>query len=119
MRCYRHHIPAMKKNNSQIASFRPDILAQPNRVYKNDNYSHSHNRNASRISRRSKQLNLWESPQNPVPEAQLFRRKPQVSSIPGIPLKERHRYRVTSGGEVLGDFLSLDEAIELAKRGMR
>ena len=95
------------------ASSGANILAQKSPVERREK------RDASRFSRKPKQLNLWESPQNPVPEAQLFRHKPQVSSIPGIPLKERHRYRVTSEGEVLGDFLSLDEATELAKRGVR
>jgi hypothetical protein len=87
-----------------------DILAQ------NPPVEGRERRDASRLSRKSKQLTLWESPQNPVPEAQLFRRKPQIVSIPGIPLKERHRYRVTSGGKVLGDFLTLDEAIALANQ---
>jgi hypothetical protein len=92
------------------ASSGANILAQNPLVEGRDN------RDTSRISRKPKQLNLWESPQIPVPEAQLFRHKPQIVSIPGIPLKERHRYRVTSGDEVLGDFLTLDEAIALANQ---
>lgn len=42
------------------------------------------------------------------------REKPQVSGIPGIPPRERHRYRVTLGEEILGDRLTLDEAVTLA-----
>jgi hypothetical protein len=41
-------------------------------------------------------------------------RKPQISSIPGIPAKERNRYRVTLNGEILADKLTLDEALKLA-----
>jgi hypothetical protein len=41
-------------------------------------------------------------------------RKAQISSIPGIPAKERNRYRVTFNGEILGDKLTLDEALKLA-----
>ena len=59
------------------------------------------------------------SPQNPVPSAKLFRHKPQIVSIPGISPKERNRYRVTLGGQVLGEMLSINEAVEMAKRGGR
>jgi hypothetical protein len=75
------------------------------------------NRDASRLSQQSKQLTIWESPQSPVPEAGLFRHKPQIVSAPGVSPKERSRYRVTLGGEVLGDRLTLDEALKLAKGG--
>ncbi len=74
-------------------------------------------RDASRLSPKLKQLALWESPQSPVPEAGLFRQKPQIASIPGISPKESHRYRVVLGGEVLGDYLSIDEALLLAEGG--
>jgi hypothetical protein len=43
--------------------------------------------------------------------------KAQIESIPGISPRERHRYRVVLNGEILGDKLTSDEAIELAKRG--
>jgi hypothetical protein len=74
-------------------------------------------RDASRLSRKSKQLNLWEPLQSPVPEAELFRQKPQIVSISGISPKEPHRYRVVLGAEVLGDRLNLDEALKLAQGG--
>jgi hypothetical protein len=47
------------------------------------------------------------------------RHKPQISSISGISVKQRDRYRVVLGDEILGDFLSSDEAIALARRGAR
>lgn len=43
------------------------------------------------------------------------RHKPQISSIPGIPPKQRDRYRVMLGDVVLGDRLTLDEAVVLTK----
>jgi hypothetical protein len=43
--------------------------------------------------------------------------KPQISSIPGIPPKERNRYRVILGDRVLGNQLNLEQAVALAKRG--
>jgi hypothetical protein len=46
-----------------------------------------------------------------------LRQKPQISSIPGVSPKQRDRYRVVFGSEVLGDRLTLDEAIALAKGG--
>ena len=42
------------------------------------------------------------------------KRKAQIISIPGIPLKEKYRYRVTLGHEILGDKLSFEQAAELA-----
>jgi hypothetical protein len=47
----------------------------------------------------------------------LHCQKPQISSIAGISSKQRDRYRVMLGDEVLGDRLTLDEALELAKGG--
>jgi hypothetical protein len=44
-------------------------------------------------------------------------KKPQIVSIPGISPKRRDRYRVMIGERILGDNLSLDEALILAKRG--
>jgi hypothetical protein len=43
--------------------------------------------------------------------------KPQISSIPGISPKQRDRYHVVLGDEILGDRLTLDEAIALVKGG--
>jgi hypothetical protein len=81
------------------------ILSCSEKNYKNDNRSHL-------------QLNLWESPQIPAPEANLFHRnRPQIVSIPGVSLKEQHRYRVMLGHEILGDQLTIDEAVKLVKRG--
>jgi hypothetical protein len=37
--------------------------------------------------------------------------KPQIVSVPGVSPKQRDRYRVLFGSEILGDFLTLDEAI--------
>ncbi len=45
------------------------------------------------------------------------RQKPQISSIPGISPRERDRYRVLIGSEILGDRLTLDEALQLAQGG--
>jgi hypothetical protein len=44
-------------------------------------------------------------------------KKAQISSIPGVSPKERNRYRVMLGDVILGDHLSLDEAIKVAKGG--
>jgi hypothetical protein len=73
-------------------------FAQLNSGCKNDNHSQT-------------------QPQSP--EATLFRHKPQIVSIPGISPKERNRYRVTLGDQVLGEKLSINEAVEMAKRGGR
>lgn len=45
--------------------------------------------------------------------------KLQIASVPDVSPKERNRYRVTLGDRVLGDRLSVDEALELVKRGGR
>jgi hypothetical protein len=63
--------------------------------------------------------------QNPLAEGrqlELFnhtgnRHKPQISSIPGISVKRRDRYQVVFRDQVLGDHLTLDEAIALVKGG--
>jgi hypothetical protein len=47
----------------------------------------------------------------------LREQKPQIASIPGISPKGRNRYRVIAGERILGDKLSLDQAVKLAKRG--
>jgi hypothetical protein len=46
-----------------------------------------------------------------------LRQKPQISSIPGVSPKQRDRYRVVLGDRILGDRLSIDQAIALAKGG--
>ena len=54
----------------------------------------------------------------PLPKALPKKRhKPQISSVPGAHPLERNRYRVMVGGEILGDRLTLDEALVIAKRG--
>jgi hypothetical protein len=45
----------------------------------------------------------------------LFPSKPQISSTPGASPKQRDRYRVLLGEQVLGDNLTLDEALSIAK----
>jgi hypothetical protein len=45
------------------------------------------------------------------------RQKPQISSIPNISPKERNRYRVSLGTQILGTHLTIDEALKLVKRG--
>ncbi len=45
------------------------------------------------------------------------RQKAQISSIPGVCPKERNRYRVSVDGVILGNCLSVDEALRLAKGG--
>jgi hypothetical protein len=43
--------------------------------------------------------------------------KPQISSVPGVSPKERNRYRVMLGAQILGMHLTIDEALELAAKG--
>jgi len=42
--------------------------------------------------------------------------KPQILSIPGVFPKQRDRYGVVLGDRILGDRLTLDEAITLANQ---
>jgi len=49
----------------------------------------------------------------------LFSQKAQITSIAGLPPTTRERYRVLLGDEILGDFLNLNEAIELARLNRR
>lgn len=56
---------------------------------------------------RSQQLELFAKISTP--------QKPQITSIEGISPKERNRYRVVLGERILGDRLTLDQALELAK----
>jgi hypothetical protein len=69
------------------------ILSQLKKDCKNDNHSH--------------QLAL----------SLELRQKPQISSIPGVSPKQRDRYRVVLRGAILGDRLSIDQAIAFGKRG--
>ena len=52
-------------------------------------------------------------------KSKLFLQKsqPQISCLPGVSVKQKHRYRVILGGEILGDKLSLNEALKLAGLG--
>jgi hypothetical protein len=50
-----------------------------------------------------------------APKLQAFTKKAQISTIPGMPPKECNKYCVRLGDTVLGDFLTLDQALELAK----
>jgi hypothetical protein len=86
---------------------KPSIsITQPNRKNENKNYSHL------------QQLLLpLASQRKPATETKLFSDKPQIVSIPGVPPKEQHRYRVTFGSQILGERLTLDEALKLAKGG--
>jgi hypothetical protein len=45
------------------------------------------------------------------------RQKPQITSVPGISVKVRDRYRLVLGDKILRDRLTLDEALAVAKRG--
>jgi hypothetical protein len=47
------------------------------------------------------------------------RQKPQIVSVPGTSPKERDRYRVMIGNEILGDRLSVNEALRVVKRGAK
>jgi hypothetical protein len=71
------------------------ILSQLKKNCKNDNHSH--------------QLAL----------SLELRQKPQISSIPGVSPKQRDRYRVVMGDRILGDRLTLDEALKLAQGGVQ
>lgn len=56
-----------------------------------------------------RQLELFPLPQK--------RQKPQIVSVPGTSIRERDRYRVMVGDRILGDRLTLDEALNSVKRG--
>lgn len=62
------------------------------------------------IAEDSHQLSLF-------PEQGIFqkRQKPQISCIPGISPKEQNRYRVSLDNKILGDRLSLQQALKLAE----
>jgi len=43
----------------------------------------------------------------------LISQKPQIASIPGMSIREKNRYRVTLAGEILGDYLTIEQALQL------
>jgi hypothetical protein len=76
------------------------IFSQSQENSKNDNHSY--------------QLTLpLAFPQKP----EIFRQKAQITSSPGVLPKQRDRYRVVFRGAILGDRLSLDEALQLSQKG--
>jgi hypothetical protein len=64
----------------------------------------------------SQPLNSSDS-QPKAPQLQMFTKKAQISTIPGMSSKERNKYCVKLGDAVLGERLTLDEALKLAKGG--
>jgi len=56
----------------------------------------------------------YRASQKPQQQAFQRRRKAQIISIPGIAAKEKFRYRVVLDGRILGDRLSLEQALEKA-----
>jgi len=68
---------------------------------------------SERRSQQYRQLGLFD-PQSTEVLPQIKSQKPQISSTPGTSPKVRNRYRVRLGDEILGDHLSLDEALALA-----
>lgn len=61
----------------------------------------------------NRRLGEKKPPLNPLKK----RQKPQISSIPGVSPKERNRYQVMIGDEVIAARLTSDEAFEVAKQG--
>jgi len=62
----------------------------------------------------------WHPPEQAVLSlASKKQQKPQISSISGISPKQRNRYRVMVGEQILGERLTIDEALKLAKGGER
>jgi hypothetical protein len=57
--------------------------------------------------------------QQKTPQLPIFarRRKPQICSRPNVLPGAKNRYRVVFGDRILGDFLTLDEALALSKHG--
>lgn len=49
----------------------------------------------------------------------LIVQRPQITSVPGVSVRERNRYRVMLGDTILGDFLTIEQAVTLAKRGAK
>ena len=83
-----------------------------------------------RQPRQSERLSKRRSPQDhcqlglfdPQPAESLLplrNEKPQISIISGVSVKDANKYQVKLGNQVLGSKLSLDEALALAKRGVK
>lgn len=63
---------------------------------------------------------IHHNPQSSSPDLfnQLSKRqKPQIESIPGVLPKERKRYQIKVGEQVIATNLSIDEALQVAKGG--
>lgn len=69
-----------------------------------------------------KQLSLFPEGNQELFPLPLKCQKPQISSVSGVSgvsPKVRNRYRVVLGDAILGDKLSLDEALQVARRGAK
>ena len=73
-------------------------------------------RRQKQASEAPQQLSLFR-PSDNTALSPLSDKKPQIKSIPGISIKEKNRYRIILGGKVLGDKLSLEEALAAAGMG--
>jgi hypothetical protein len=56
---------------------------------------------------------------NAKPKKHLFALKSQITSVPSTSANQRKRDRVVVGEQILGDKLTLDEAIKMAQGGGR
>ena len=72
--------------------------------------------NKTEFSGETSQASNSSSSRPKTAQLQRFSAKPQISSLPGMSPKERHRYRVALGSEVLGTHLTLDQALLLANQ---
>ena len=68
------------------------------------------------FSGKSSQTSTSSGSQPKATQLQRFTKNPQISRVPGVSPRERHRYCVVIGSEILGDRLTLDEAIALANQ---
>jgi hypothetical protein len=96
-----------------------DIFAQLNSGIKNDNHSHPQleKRDASRLSKKTKQLNLWESPRKPAAEASPHLQIKSVAACERIDPKEI-RYALwiyPHAVRACGGQYSADEAHKICK----
>ena len=91
----------MKNQKTYVA-----IVAQP-----------TSNKQSERRSQQKspQQLNLFAAPDTKL----QIKARPQISSAPGVSPKDPKRYGVKVGDKILGDRLTLDEGLALAKRGGR
>jgi hypothetical protein len=102
---------AQQKPEAQLQHSESRRSPQPNSPTSTAQIAHYQMRKAS-----PQQLTLWDLQQNPEEFAFQKQQKPQISSIPGISPKEHDRYRVVLGREILGERLTLDEALKLANQ---